>query len=171
MTAEDIEIRPAGPDDVALLADLGARAFAEGFPTTNPPDLELHIAKEYSLEAIRDDFAVGRFVIAGIGGEDVAYAYLRQGETHDAVEATNPIELNRIYVLQRWVGTGVGAALMERCLAEARASGCDVIWLGTWDQNARGIRFYEKWGFEKVGTQTFLLGTDLQSDIVMARPV
>jgi ribosomal protein S18 acetylase RimI-like enzyme len=46
-----------------------------------------------------------------------------------------------------------------------------VIWLGTWDQNARGIRFYEKWGFEKVGTQTFLLGTDPQSDVVMARRV
>jgi diamine N-acetyltransferase len=171
MTAEGIEIRPAGPDDVALLADLGARAFAEGFPSTNPPDLELHIAKEYSVEAIRDDFAGGRFVIAAIGGEDVGYAFLREGGSHDAVEATAPIELNRIYVLERWIGAGVGAALMERCLAEARALRCDVIWLGTWDQNARGISFYEKWGFEKVGTQTFLLGTDLQSDVVMARPV
>jgi GNAT superfamily N-acetyltransferase len=170
MTPE-IEIRAATPEDTALLADLGARAFTEGFPDTNPTDLALHLASEFSVEAIKADFAAGRFVIARVGGEDAGYAFLRDGETHEAVAAANPIEVNRIYVLQKWVGTGVGAALMERCLAEARGSGCDVIWLGTWDQNARAIRFYEKWGFEKVGTQTFLLGTDLQSDTVMARPV
>jgi GNAT superfamily N-acetyltransferase len=171
MTPQRIEIRAAALEDAALLAELGARTFTEGFPSTNPTDLELHIASEYSVEAIEADFVAGRFVIASAGGEDAGYAFLRADEAHEAVLATDPIELNRIYVLQKWVGRGIGDALMERCLADARGAGCDVIWLGTWDQNARAIRFYEKWGFEKVGTQNFLLGTDLQSDIVMARPV
>ena len=60
---------------------------------------------------------------------------------------------------------------MKVCLHEAVAAGCDVIWLGVWEHNPRAIAFYHKWGFKQVGTQTFHLGDDLQTDWVMARPV
>ena len=37
-----------------------------------------------------------------------------------------------------------------------------MIWLGVWEKNLRAIRLYEKWGFKKVGTKEFILGSDLQ---------
>jgi ribosomal protein S18 acetylase RimI-like enzyme len=37
-----------------------------------------------------------------------------------------------------------------------------------WEKNPRAIAFYEKKGFRKVGRQTFLLGKDVQHDLVMA---
>ena len=39
------------------------------------------------------------------------------------------------------------------------------------ERNPRAISFYEKGGFRTVGSHTFLLGTDEQRDIVMARPL
>ena len=172
MTSAAIEIREGGPEDVELLAELGATAFTEAFPSNDLTDMEQHVANEYSHDAIAAELAApgSRFFIATVADEAVGYAFL-QRDVHEAVPGANPIELNRIYALQGWVGKGIGDALMERCLTAARAEGHDVIWLGTWDQNARAIRFYEKWGFEKVGTKTFLIGSDLQSDVVMARPV
>ena len=45
------------------------------------------------------------------------------------------------------------------------------LWLGVWERNARGIAFYRKAGFVDVGAQEFVLGTGVQNDRVMLRPV
>ena len=37
------------------------------------------------------------------------------------------------------------------------------------DRNARAIAFYSKWGFEVVGDAEFVLGDDVQQDLLMAR--
>ena len=58
---------------------------------------------------------------------------------------------------------------MQCAIAEAAGRGKDAVWLGVWDRNERAIRFYESWGFHRSGTQPFLLGTDLQTDLVMVR--
>jgi ribosomal protein S18 acetylase RimI-like enzyme len=60
---------------------------------------------------------------------------------------------------------------MKACLDEAERAGCDLVWLGVWERNPRAIAFYHKWGFEQVGTQTFQLGDDMQSDWIMSRLV
>jgi hypothetical protein len=40
-----------------------------------------------------------------------------------------------------------------------------------WERNARAIAFYVKCGFRDVGSQPFLVGSDLQTDRVMARVI
>ena len=58
---------------------------------------------------------------------------------------------------------------MRACFERATALGCDVIWLGVWERNPRAIAFYEKMGFATVGGHSFMLGRDLQHDLVMSR--
>jgi ribosomal protein S18 acetylase RimI-like enzyme len=41
------------------------------------------------------------------------------------------------------------------------------MWLGVWERNWRAQAFYRKWGFRRVGEQTFMLGADAQTDWVM----
>jgi GNAT superfamily N-acetyltransferase len=79
------------------------------------------------------------------------------------------VELNRFYLVQDWVGQGAGSRLMQACLEEARQTGHDIIWLGVWEKNDRAIAFYRKWDFVEVGRHPFLLGEDLQVDLVMQR--
>ena len=69
------------------------------------------------------------------------------------------------------LGTGVGATLMQRALVEAAGRGKDAVWLAVWERNPRAIRFYEEWDFHPTGTQPFLLGTDVQTDLVMVRRI
>jgi ribosomal protein S18 acetylase RimI-like enzyme len=38
-------------------------------------------------------------------------------------------------------------------------------------ENAKAIRFYEKAGFRKVGTKSFRLGSTVEHDFVMERPL
>jgi diamine N-acetyltransferase len=44
-----------------------------------------------------------------------------------------------------------------------------MLWLDVWERNPRGIAFYRKWGFVEVGRQAFMLGEDLQNDLMTAR--
>ena len=65
----------------------------------------------------------------------------------------------------------VGAELMRASLDTARLAGRRTLWLGVWERNARAISFYERWQFETVGEHVFRLGSDDQTDLIMARPV
>jgi ribosomal protein S18 acetylase RimI-like enzyme len=161
----------ATDDDAALLATLGARLFQQAFGADNDPNhLSLFLDQTFAPSAQLAELAhADRVVwIAEFAGEPVGYAMLRRGSHSLYVSARSPAEVQRIYADSSWHGRGVGAALMRACVEEARASGCDVVWLGVWERNPRGIAFYEKWGFRRVGEQRFLVGTDSQRDHVMA---
>lgn len=81
------------------------------------------------------------------------------------------VELKRIYLLSRFHGTGLGAALMAAAVAEARTRGAPRLLLGVYANNARAIAFYRKQGFVPIGTRQYAVGAELYDDIVLARPL
>jgi ribosomal protein S18 acetylase RimI-like enzyme len=171
-TAE-IRIREGLPRDSALLAELGARTFSESFGADNTPEnMQAFLRATYSAEEQTRELAEAgsRFLIAEVNGTPVGYAYLKRRGA-PAVSGTRPIEIARFYSVREWIGRGVGPTLMAACLRASAEDGCDVAWLGVWEHNPRAIAFYRKWGFQVVGSHTFLLGTDPQVDLVMSRPV
>jgi len=97
----------------------------------------------------------------------VGYAKLKEHSKGDGVVGTNPMELQRIYSIQEYIGKSVGAELMKEAIREAKEGCFNCLWLGVWEKNERAIKFYEKWGFKKVGNYTFVLGEDMQSDFTM----
>jgi ribosomal protein S18 acetylase RimI-like enzyme len=109
------------------------------------------------------------FLLAYQDKRPVGYARLSVGRKPDFVESPDPIELVRIYVETNLIGSGYGSALMQACLEAAQRAGYRSIWLGVWERNVRAIKFYEKWGFKKLGDQEFILGKDIQNDWVMGR--
>ena len=48
-------------------------------------------------------------------------------------------------------GTGIGRTLVEAAEAEARARGCEVLWLTTAEHRAGARAFYRTLGFEETG--------------------
>lgn len=169
-----ITIRMANLQDANLLAEIGEETFADTFSADNTPDnmaeyLESAFSPEIQARELADPASV--FLIADLEGETVGYARLVEGYVPPEVTGQHPIELARIYARKRWIGHGVGTALMQACLDLARGRGADTVWLGVWEKNPRAITFYQKWGFMMVGTQTFQLGDDPQTDWVMQRGV
>lgn len=169
-----MNIRKANASDAKLLTALGARTFADSFAADNTPeDMANYLANAFSPEKQAAEMAEPGtiFLIAEEDGQPVGYTRLREGNVPECVGGTYAIEIVRIYSIKEMIGKGVGKALMSACLDEARARGCDVIWLDVWEKNPRAITFYQKWGFEKVGEQGFQLGDDLQTDWIMARNI
>lgn len=170
----NLNIRRGKPEDAGLLAELGARTFSETFAVDNTPeDMAAYLASSFSREQQSAELADPHclFQIAETGGVPVGYAMLRSGSALDSVTGDEPIELVRLYVSRASLGSGVGAGLMQACIAEAKQRGYKTLWLGVWEHNHRAQAFYRKWNFHDVGTHVFHLGEDLQTDILMQRSI
>jgi ribosomal protein S18 acetylase RimI-like enzyme len=119
------------------------------------------------------------FLLAYLGDQPAGYTQLREnhilpgpeGASAAEPEGTPALEIVRLYAEQHTIGKGIGKALMTRSLEIAREKQKEWIWLGVWEHNQRAIDFYTKWGFEKFGQHTFMLGNDLQTDWEMKRKV
>ncbi len=177
MTKSDLvpnrpRIRRGDAKDAAALSKLARETFWDAFhthPANRPEDMAAYMAQAFSEDQIyhelRDQNNI--FFLAEIGDETAGYAKLISGAAESSITAERPAELSRLYIHQRFLGGGVGPALMDRCLESARALGCDALWLGVWEFNPRARRFYERYGFRPVGTHIFQLGSDPQTDILM----
>jgi diamine N-acetyltransferase len=170
--SENVTIRTASIKDARLLSYLGAKTFQDTFMSSNTEkDMDLYLAKNFSKEQLERELKEDgtTFIIAEHNGEAVGYAKMRAQEEPEGLNESNQIEIERIYSRKEYFGKAVGKALMEACLNLAMAAGHKVAWLGVWENNPRAISFYEKWGFRKFGTHPFVLGTDLQTDILMKK--
>jgi ribosomal protein S18 acetylase RimI-like enzyme len=169
-----LTIRRGTLEDAELLSELGARTFSETFAGDNTPeDLAAYLATSFNVaqQTAELEDPDSAFLIAEVDGHAAGYAKLHGGEPEKGVEGLNPVELVRLYVSRDWLGRGVGEQLMRACIDEAQQAGHQTIWLGVWERNARAQAFYRKWNFRTVGEHMFQLGSDLQRDLVMERPL
>jgi ribosomal protein S18 acetylase RimI-like enzyme len=170
----NLTIRRGTAEDARLLAELGARTFSDTFADDNTPEnMSEYLASAFNAEQQATELAdpESLFHIAETNGVAVGYAMLRSGNVLTEVTGNTPIELVRLYVSKESLGSGVGAALMEACIGEARQRGHETLWLGVWEHNRRALAFYRKWNFHEVGTHVFQLGDDPQTDILMQRSI
>lgn len=56
-------------------------------------------------------------------------------------------------ILAEYCELGLGSAMMETAIAQAKENGFEQIELGVFEDNPRAIHLYEKFGFEKFGRQ------------------
>lgn len=158
------------------LAQLAERTFRDAFAKdSSPEDMDAYVRDSLSLSRIRSELAdeASTFLMAFRPGSDapLGYSKLRAGKTNPSVTGPDPIKLERLYVDQSAIGSGVGATLMRASLNTAQLAGYRTLWLGVWERNQRAIAFYERWEFETVGNHVFVVGSEHQTDLVMARPV
>ncbi|MFM9877888.1 MAG: GNAT family N-acetyltransferase [Rhodoglobus sp.] len=171
-----LHIRPATPDDAALLHQLAAATF----PLACPPDalpasIEAFIAANLSMDSFRAYLSdPARVLFVGeIDGAASGYTMVVFGEPGDADAAasvtTRPTaELSKCYALPTAHGSGLAAAMVTTSVQAARDRGARSMWLGVNRQNDRANRFYEKQGFTVVGTKRFLVGQRYEDDFVRA---
>lgn len=172
----EIIIRQANLDDAEILTDLAYKTFWDAFhnhPKNAPEDLADYMQKAFNLKQTRQELAEENsiFLIAEIENKPVGYAKIMIGSREPEITGENPIELNRLYSKQEFLGKGIGARLMDECFRIAQEFNCDVMWLGVWEFNPRAQAFYRKYGFHEVGKHIFQLGSDAQTDLLMQKEI
>ncbi|TGD81417.1 GNAT family N-acetyltransferase [Hymenobacter wooponensis] len=159
----------------AQLAELGRQTFHEAFAAQNrPEDMAAYLAASFSpeqqLAELQDPNTV--FLLAQLVQDVVGYAKLKLHSTLGQEEGKVPeerLEIERLYILEDWIGTGLGATLMRRAIEEARQQKCRAVVLGVWEKNTRVIEFYRRFGFKPIGQHEFRLGQDVQTDLILRK--
>jgi diamine N-acetyltransferase len=173
-TVTDGFVRDAHLDDAPAISALALRTFRETYAAqTRVEDMDAFLDGAYRPEDISGKLVDGRhrYFVAEAGGVAVGYAHLVIDERDPSVTGDHPVLLAEIYLDGSHQGLGLGAALMQRAIDEARSAGADVLWLGVWEHNTRAQEFYRRWQFTAVGDMPFIFGSEQQRDIVMALPL
>lgn len=171
-------IERATAADLPELAAVAAATFPLACPPSVTPDnIAAFIAETLSEERFGEYLTdPNRIVLVARQASITGYAMLIHGvpdnaDVQRAVKQRPALELSKIYVLPDRHGGGVAQALMSAALRTAAEAGIPCVWLGVNQKNERAQRFYTKNGFTISGTKTFRLGTRIENDYVMVRPV
>lgn len=165
-----MELRYGRPKDAKLLAEIGKKTFYDAYlKAVDVKNLKTVIndtfSEEHQLEEINNPDTI--FLVATLDGKMAGYAKLIKNASNEHIKGKDMMELSRIYLLQEYIGKGIGKELMQRCMVEARQRGCDSLWLGVWENNHKAIGFYRKLGFREVGSHVFKFGDEVQTDLIM----
>lgn len=166
-----IDYRPATHDDASALSELGRTSFIDAFGHLySAENLNRFLEQVYSQAAIEADLAnpLRLFRIAGQDGAMLGYCKLGLDVTldHDP-RGRRVMELKQLYLRGRQTGSGIGAALMDWALEEARSREFDDVILSVWSENHGAQRFYARYGFEKIGDTVFMVGDHRDEEYLM----
>lgn len=146
--------------------------FADTFTTTfghlyRPADLAAFLDR-FTPEAWRSELSdpALRFRLAEVEGALAGYAKI--GPQTLPFEARGPaLELRQLYLAPDWHGKGVAHRLMDWVIDEAARLRAEELFLSVYIDNERARRFYERFGFERVGRYDFMVGEHADEDIIM----
>ena len=91
------------------------------------------------------------FILVERSAHLIAFAQITYSATHELVGTQNAVELDRLYVQERFTGQGLGKALLNHVEALAWSTGASKLWLTAWAKNLRALGFYAEQGYVDVG--------------------
>ncbi len=166
----NITIQPVTQNDINTLFHISRQTFIDAFAALNTEEnMAKYLEEELSLEKLTVELENenSAFYFALLGNDIIGYMKLNFGQAQKELQENTSLEVERIYVLKEFIGKNVGQMLYEKALAIASEKNVDFIWLGVWEENVRAIKFYERNGFVAFDKHEFVLGDDVQMDVMM----
>ena len=159
-------------EDIKTLQAIAKQTFTETFGSQNTAeDLAKFLNEEYDFDKLKAEVENPESFYYFYYFEDELAGYLKLNVGAAQTESDYPeaLEIQRIYVLQKYQGKRIGLAMMQQALVIAEELKKPQVWLGVWENNFKAQAFYQKSGFKKVGSHDFILGDDRQTDHILLK--
>ena len=168
----DISIKKCTTQDFDKLRQLSIETYYQTFAHMNTAeDMVAYLEEAFNVDKFTQEFNDPNSSFFFLYSDERIAGYLKLNEAPSQTDINDPLslEIERIYVSSEFQGTGLGRYLMEQAINIATERGKKYAWLGVWEKNEKAICFYKKNGFYEIGTHTFVMGEDVQSDYVMRK--
>ena len=174
----EMDILPVIRADVshaATIATIGKKSFRHAFEHLFESKENLLEYLEYTYDPVKLAKSIRKvnniYFLVWYEGQAVGFAKVRKFSLNPHLALPVQMELQKIYILPEFQGTGAGSLLMLAIKEFAREISPDYIWLDTHTSNEKAIRFYERNGFRRIGHHQFMIGPQQFDYHVMALPV
>lgn len=129
-----------------------------------------YLKEALSIQRLTDEFMTegSEFYFVKNEEEIAGYLKLNFGDSQTEPMGEKSMEIERIYVLKAYLGRGLGQFMFDQAIEIARKKQLNVLWLGVWEENQSALNFYKKNGLIEFDKHKFLLGDDLQTDVLMS---
>lgn len=167
-----ISLIQCGMADMDELRMLAIRTYYETFAALNTPEnMEEYLRRAFAREKLSRELSDKNSMFFLLRADDKPAGYLKVNEAPSQTDVNDPasLEIERIYVSGEFQGEGLGRYLMEHAIRMAAARKKKYVWLGVWEKNEKAIRFYKRNGFCRIGTHSFVMGEDEQTDYIMRK--
>ena len=163
-----MHLRPARLEDAEPLAQLGIESFSGAFGHLyKPEDLATFLRNTHDPSRVAREIASEGFAhcLAEEEGELLGYCKMQLPSGFaEYSDARNPIALSQLYAGPGRTGKGIGTALMDWALTFANQQAAGAVQLSVYAENFGAHRFYEHFGFAKVGDITFKVGDHIDPE-------
>jgi len=156
--------------DIKILVEISIKTFVSAFEKlNNPEDFKTYTEITFSKEQLKKELLNENesFYFVYNDKELVGYFKLNKKEAQTEFFGNTSIEIERIYVLDKFQGQQIGKKMLLHIFEMAKQEKVSFIWLGVWEKNIIAIRFYKRHGFKKFDTHPFFIGNDKQTDWLM----
>jgi ribosomal protein S18 acetylase RimI-like enzyme len=148
--AEGVAIRPMRPADHEAVLDLWERLMATG--RAADPRYDYHDdARRIFRDWVRDEWSIARpfprVLVASAGDRLVGYVQGGEVQVRPLFRGPRTASIGDLWVEEEWRRRGLGRALVEAFLAQARAAGIQRFEVGTLALDARAVGFWKTMGF------------------------
>jgi GNAT superfamily N-acetyltransferase len=163
--------------DAEALAETGRTAFVEKFGHLyRPEDLAAFLAEYRTPAKYRAHLAdpANRLQIAEVDQRLAAFCLISRGhrfEQQPEPRPERPVLISQLYCAPDMTGRGLGGALVEWAVAEARIWRADAVQLSVYSENSGAQRFYQRFGFVKVADIDFWVGNHRDPEFLYQLPL
>jgi ribosomal protein S18 acetylase RimI-like enzyme len=165
-----LKIEKVASSQLNKLQEISRQTFHETFASQNSEeDMAKYLDEGLSLQNLNRelDSTSSAFYFAYIDDQIAGYLKVNWGDSQTENHDKDAFEIERIYILKSFQGSGVGQSLFDFSLKLAKDRGANYVWLGVWEFNHKARSFYKKNGFTEFGKHIFTLGQDKQTDVLM----
>jgi len=126
------------------------------------------IEKRFSIEQIEHTIKKNpdQLLIAYLNGNPIGAAEVIYNSMCPIRKVATP-ELSKLYVLRRFNGKGIGYSLLIEAEEQLRQKGYKDLYLEVYTKNDHAISFYERQGYQKIGSADFPMEHNVYKNWVM----
>lgn len=153
-------IRPAAPSDIPNLTVLGQQVWIATYADEGIRDeFSTYVLEHFTPAKIEKDISEHIWFVAEKNGHLIGYVTIySENKTPQCVlerSNGNVPEIRNLYVLERFLGRGIGFELMTYAEKYLKQQGFSSVWLDVFCENTRAIAFYKRQGYEQIGSTFF----------------
>jgi diamine N-acetyltransferase len=169
-----IRIQKVTLAEAEQLLAISKKTFYDFFAHLNDlSNIDAYSAQAFTLQKMQSELANpdSEFYFAIFDRDIAGYLKLNFNDAQTELRDQKAAEIERLYVPGEHHGKYIGRSLLNFATDIAREKQLEYLWLGVWEHNVKAIGFYKHHGFEVFSSHDFLLGDDLQTDLMMKRPL